>query len=464
MSLKNWLRHPKKSFHDWRERRRRKIDAEQIKKELPLREFVYLDAVSLHSLLVSQTDTIPEAVTQTISRADEAELVGSASVSAGNDLVGKAESRTTARYQTNNSDSTQSFRKALIQTLFKQLREQPLEFRLSAPERVNALNEPADVLSAPTNVAAEASTFVRGDLVEVAVELAVDPVFKLKAMMNEWSAMAGDYPEMFASSGVLGFLRESEPIMKVLDQFLTGLIPIRATVLNYVVVLIDGVEHVVHKDAAVNLDLELRPLFVTGVTEHLGFWKDIRRVLFSDARFTMLCRVARDGLHDNWTPVKLADLFSEVAPDFVDKINAIQSPSVDDRTTATAPAQNVAFANALTNYRLAIAPVNVTWSYEQERDYLALAMRVSSGATNAIAQREAFDLVRDQVVTQLGIEAPAPDHDLKARQEARAISGLELLPRSKGLPAPASTSIPAMVEDSGYAGRILDTEVIAIYW
>lgn len=464
MSLKKWLRHPMKSFQGWRARRRRRNDADWIKKELPLREFAYLDAVSLHSLLVSQTDTIPEAITQTISRADEAELAGSASISAGSDLVGKAESRTSARYQTSNSDSTQSSRKAVIQTLFKQLREQPLEFKLSAPKEVDALNQPSDVLSAPANVTAAASTFVRGDLVEVEVELAVDPVFKLKAMMNEWSEMAGGYPEMFASSGGLGFLRESEPIMKVLDQFLAGLIPVRATAVNYVVVLIDGVEHVVHKDAVVNLNLELRPLFVTGVTEHLGFWKDVRRVLFSDARFTMLCRVARDGLHDKWTPVKLADLFSEVAPDFVDQVNAIQSPTAEGGSTAAAPAQNIALAKALTNYRFAIAPEDVNWSAEQGQEFVALAMRVSSGSTDAIAQREAFDLVRDQVVAQLGIEAPAPDRDLTARQDARSTAGLELLPRSQALLASASSSNPAAAEGTGNAGRILDTEVIAIYW
>lgn len=464
MSLKNWLRHPKKSFEDWRVRRRRRDDAEQIKKKLPLREFVYLDAVSLHSLLVSQTDTIPEAITQTISRADEAELIGNANASVGNDLVGKAEAQTSARYQTSNSDSTQSSRKAVIQTLFKQLREQPLEFKLSPPEQVNALKQAMDIKGASENVATVGSSFVRGDLVEVEVELAVDPVFKLGAMMNEWSAMADEYPAMFSAHGTLGFLRDSEPIMKVLDRFLTGLIPIRATAVNYVVVTIDDIEYVVHKEAVAALKLETQPLFVTGVTEHLGFWKDIRRVLFSDARFTILSRVARDGLHDKWTPVKLADLFSEVAPDFVDQINAIRSPTADSGAPMNTQAQNLALAKALTHYRLAIAPNEASWSGENQHEFVALATQLSAGATDAIAQREAFDLVREQVVAQLGLEAPSPDDDLKARQHARTSAGLDLIPGGQAPLASTSVPSPAATDETRKPGRILDTEVIAIYW
>ncbi|ACV09889.1 hypothetical protein Jden_2254 [Jonesia denitrificans DSM 20603] len=464
MALNNWLRHPVKSFRGWRSHRRRKNDAEQMKKKLPLREFVYLDAVSLHSLLVSQAETIPEAITQTISRADEAELIGSASTSVGSDLIGKAEAQTSARYKTGNSDSTQSSRKAVIQTLFKQLREQPLEFKLSAPEQVDALKDAIDIKGVSENVASAASSFVRGDLIEVEVVLAVDPVFKLKAMMNEWSVMASDYPEMFSSSGALGFLRDSEPIMKVLDQFLAGLIPVRAKAVNYVVVILDGVDYIVHKNAVDDLDLEVQPLFVTGVTEHLGFWKDIRRVLFSDARFTMLCRVARDGLHDTWTPVKLADLFSEVAPDFVDHINAIRIPTAEDGFAATASSHNVALERALTQYRSTIAPVGTSWSSEQQREFVALVERVSAGATDAVAQREAFDLVREQVVAQLGMEEPPPDDDLKARQEARSAKGLGLLPSSEELLVPTSAVSPVVADDMETSGRILDTEVIAIYW
>lgn len=464
MPLKSWMRHPIGSFKGWQERRRRKNEAQDLKRRLPLREFVYLDAVSLHSLLVSQMETIPEAITQAISRADEAELIGSMSASVGSELIGKAESQISGRYQTSNSDSTQSSRKAVIQTLFKELREQPLDFKLVAPERVASLEAPSELKDAKSNVADAASNFTRGTLVEVEVVLAVDPVFKLGAMMNEWSAMADVYPTMFSAHGVLGFLRESEPIMKILDRFLAGLIPIKATAVNYVAVKVDGVEYIAHKDAIQALGLEARPLRITGVTEHLGFWKDVRRVLFSEARFTMLCRVARDGLHDKWTPVKLADLFSEVAPDFVDQINAVRAPSANDAPAATAQGRNLALADALLHYKRALTPDGMAVT---EADSIALAQLVaqlSISANDATSQRAAFDRVREFTLLRHGIQAPDADADLEARRDARGRAGLELFPTTTPpltvTKKPMNTVAPEEVDD----GRILDTEVIAIYW
>lgn len=465
MPLKSWLRHPVRSFKAWRVRRRRQTDAEQVKRDLPLREFVYLDVVSLHSLLVSQTETIPEAITQAISRADEAELIGSVGGSVGSELVGKAESQVSARYQTSNSDSTQSSRKAVIQTLFKELRELPLDFKLVAPaETPRPFDDESDIEKAKPNIADTADSFTRGRLIEVEVVLAVDPVFKLGAMMNEWSAMADDFPAMFANHGTLGFLRESAPIMKVLDRFLAGLIPIKATAVNYVVVTVQGIEYIVHKSAIVGLELESKPLRITGVTEHLGFWKDVRRVLFSEARFTMLCRVARDGLHDKWTPVKLADLFSEVAPGFVDQINAVRSPSAADAVDGAPQIKNVAMVDALMRYKDAISSPGVTWTDDETREFVMLVAEVSSGSTDAVAQREGFDRVREFVIARASGAVLAPEDDLKARQDARIGAGLGLFPTPSLSITPAMPGNAVAQSDDTVDERILDTEVIAIYW
>jgi len=462
MPRRSWFRHPIESFDAWRQHRRQKNNAEQVRRELPLREFVYLDAVSLHSLLVSQMDTIPEAITRAISSADQAELMGTVGASVGSELIGKAESQASAKYQTSNSDSTQSSRKAIIQSLFKELRELPLDFKLVAPaEPPRSFERSEDMRKASPNVADRASSFTRGTLIEVEVVLAVDPVFKLGAMMNEWSAMADDFPGMFPNEGVLGFLRGSAPVMKVLDRFLAGLIPIKATAVNYVAATVEGIEYVVHRQAIAGLGLETRPLRITGVTEHLGFWKDVRRVLFSEARFTMLCRVARDGLHDKWTPVKLADLFSEVAPGFVDQINAIRSPTVQDG--AVQETTNVAFAGALVRYKDAISPAISKWTDDDTRSFVELVAELSAGSTDAVAQRKAFDRVREFVLSRSGGSEPSADEDLKARREARNEAGLGLfatLGQAVAAPAPAEKT----TNEDAVKERILDTEVIAIYW
>lgn len=464
VSPSSWFRHPLASFRDWRAKKRLKdtTDTDNLRK--PLREFVYLDTVSLHSLLVSQNATIPHEVSQAISRADEAELNGSVGTKFGSDLIGgTAQLDSSARYQTSNSNSTQSSRKAVIQTLFKELRELPLDFKLSAGEELpSALKDLASIATHKGQGSVEPdSSFVRGTLIEVEVKLEVDPVFKLGTMMAEWSAMADEFPGMFSTGNLLGFVRDSEPIMKVLDRFLAGLIPIKATAINHVVVEIEGNQYVVHKAAIKGIEITTIPLRVAGVTEHIGYWKDIRRVLFSGATFTILGRVARDGVQPSWTPVKLADLFSEVAPGFVDQINAIRSPTASDPATGAQLAQQIAFDNALEAYRTTLVPVGTDWNEADQAAFTRLKSRYVGGSTDASMQRRAFDEVRDLVGSHAKISTLSPNSDLKARQAARASVGLELFPSfAIGTTKQSGSDAVETRPDE----RLLDTEVIAIYW
>lgn len=458
---------PRKSwFQGWRKRRRNEQAAEETKQNAPLREFVYLDAVSLHSLLVSQNATIPNEISQAISRADEAELTGMVGTQVGSDLLGvSAKAETSARYQTSNSNSMQSSRKAVIQTLFKELRELPLDFKLAdRHELPRALRDVEAIVTADDPRAVETvEAFTRGTLIEVEVTLAVDPVFKLGAMMNEWTAMADEYPAMFGNQGTLGFLREAEPVMKVLDRFLAGLIPIKATATNHLVVEIDGQKYIAHRSAIEGLEVKTRPLHIVGVTEHIGYWKDIRRVLFSGARFTILCRVARDGIHEHWTPVKLADLFSEVAPDFVHQINAIRSPSAVDVNLSASQAQRNSLGEALRLYKNALLPEDtILWTTEAQAGFESLKDRLELGPVDASAQRRAFDQVRELIINALAIEPPSADTDLAARQQARQRAGLELFPSLTSNLTPSPAKAPKNMDESDE--RMLDVEVIAIYW
>lgn len=79
---------------------------------------MYLDEVSLTSLLVSQRDTIPEQVKIGSSVSEQVEITSKASADA---IAAKAESG--VRYQTANSSSIEGSRKAVVQTLFNELRD-----------------------------------------------------------------------------------------------------------------------------------------------------------------------------------------------------------------------------------------------------------------------------------------------------------------------------------------------------
>lgn len=310
------------ALNDWwrriRDRRRAKRAKKVIDTARPLREFVYLDEVSLTSLLVSQRDTIPEHVTSGKSVSEQVEISAKASVDA---VAAKAESAT--RYQTANSSSVESSRKAVVQTLFNELRDDaklPIALRDDA---VGPVPIPVDGATEDEGHRGwRGEDLLRGQLIELEVVLEVDPVFKLGTIMSEFSAMAAEYPQMAGPSG-LAMLDEIEPVQKVLDRLLAGLIPIRATACNYVVATVNGHEYVVRSGTASELGVPVRPLEIVGVTEHIGYWKDIRRVLFSSGQFKLLCRVARPGLHETWTPVKVAHLFGDVAPSLVEQIDTL---------------------------------------------------------------------------------------------------------------------------------------------
>lgn len=454
MSLKSW-------WLDRRKRRRIQGASEEVIKAPPLREFVYLDEVSLRSILVSQNSTIPESVSDAISRADEAEIAGSLSANA----IG-IKSEVKSRYQTSNSNSTQSSRKAVVQTLFKEFRDLPLEFKLAHKEvgPKPLKDESAIAKETDSAIAVRADEFVRGCLMEVEVVLAVDPVFKLGAMMTEWKAMADEYPEMFGEQGLLGFLRDSEPIMKVLDRFLAELVPIKSKAVHYRVVKIDGREYIVDKRAIEGMDIKSRPLYIVGVTEKIGYWKDLRRVLFSNARFTVMCRVARNGIHDRWTPVKLADLFTDVAPGFVDQINAIKSPkapSVASESSITTHQETM--STALHVYRTELVKaLGCEVDTENQQAFENLVSRLASGQLSPAAQRIAFEEVRASTISLNNLVEVGADQDLLLRQHAREAAGLELFPVSTGLSITPSTTSSA--PPTKRTARMLDVEVIGIYW
>lgn len=453
MALNDWWRR-------FRDRRRAKRAKKVFDTARPLREFVYLDEVSLTSLLVSQRDTIPEHVTSGRSVSEQAEISAKASVDA---VAAKAES--TTRYQTANSSSVESSRKAVVQTLFNELRDDaklPIALR---DDTVGPVSIPVDSATEDEGHRGwRSEDLLRGQLIELEVVLEVDPVFKLGTMVSEFSAMAAEYPQMAGTAG-LAMLDEIEPVKKVLDRLLAGLIPIRATACNYVVTTIDGQEYVVRSGTANELSAPVRQLEIVGVTEHVGYWKDIRRVLFSSGQFKLLCRVARPGLHETWTPVKVAHLFGDVAPSLVEQIDTLSRAGTTGLDGLASGQSHLALVRALAAYADQIASMtNQSLQPSAAVELIEIAARAVDEASPSV-QRQAFAAVRELIVAENSDRALTPEQDLDARRIARERAGLPVLPGGSVV-APGD-SLPEHVADAPAdmdVAKLIDVEVVAIYW
>lgn len=426
-----------------------------------LREFVYLDEVSLRSLLSSQTGEMTDEVSDQVARSRDYEIA--AAINASVATVGGAE--VSSRFQTSNSSTLQTSRKATVQSWFRELHRRSGIRLIGLPENVGSFEDEAALArSANGQAAIRTADLKRGSLVEFRARLTADPVFHMSTMVAEFMGIAADFPERMAPD-IEKVLKEVGPIHKLLEKLLAGLIPVRAEALDYVVATVQGEEYLVHEAVARKLALDHAPLVVVGVTEHLAYWKDIRRVLFSEAEFTIMCRVARSELQSTWTPVKLADLFRKTIPDLMTQIETASRfslmPNTGNRSSAVVPASNP-MVSALSKYADALAAeIGFVPTQDQGQAIAAEIASTAPQASTSSGQRAAFARMRDTIAgwTSVNIE---PDKDLELRDTARAESGLPNFPIGDEGTRSEPQRLPLVPSER--AERLLDVEVVAIYW
>jgi hypothetical protein len=449
----------------WKVTRRKQVETVQGSATTPpLREFVYLDEVSLRSLLASQTGALTTEITNLINRADEAEIAGS--ISAGTTFMPGVNAEVSSRYQTTNSQGSQTSRKAIVQSLFKEFRELPSVNLAIEPSLVSERHQSVETLVAKqAGLAVSSVDLRRGVLVEIEVELVADPIFRFSTIISELGDMSDEYPEMLGSESTSGIMAQARPINRVLQRMLAGLIPLKARAVNLVVIKAEGAEYVVDRHALEGLEIESDPLYIVGVTEHLSYWRDVRRVLFGGAKFTVLGRVARDGLHDSWVAVKLAEVLAEIAPEFPAAIDAVGKVGYAAPVDVAEVRQQTALLNALQLF-VAGGAEKTGFAIDDEKaiKYAGISQSLIGNATTAGGQREAFRVIAAELSKDAAAEL-TPDEWLELRVRARADAKLDLF-RGPSKLSQYSTKPPKEAAEVAEQNSelLLDTEIIAIYW
>ena len=304
----------------WRQRRRQRI-ARRLNS--PFREFVYLDEVSVYSLIASKLGPIAAEFTDTQTATLQEGLTASLGASAG---VGKTEIG--SNLSSSRSRSSQVLRKSTIQTTFRELRGlAESELRLvmmrgqvaPAPESIRALDMTTLLAGLQRDGwIVDPSSLARGDLFEVEVELGADDIYNVSTIISSIIELAREQPALFGVADASN-LAEIEAMSRLLEKLLVGLVPVRGRCTEWSVLSMEGTDWIVNAQVLEALALRAgalaRSLHVVGVLQEALFWQDIRRVLFSESRYLMMCRLGQDGISNSWTPVKLADVLATVLPD-----------------------------------------------------------------------------------------------------------------------------------------------------
>jgi len=429
----------------------------------PLREFIYLDEISLASLLASQKGEITDNITAKSEAALLAEIGGKISAKP----IPGASAEITSRLQSTNSNATQTVRKANAQSLFREL-HMLQNLRKIQPNNNGELPEKLDDLfSDPERYSAfKASELNRGDLVEFHVQLSASWIFQMSTMIAEFSDMFDDSPALFIENVKFSDLYNAKNANKIINRLLAGLVPIDGIASGYSVV-IDGVdEYIVNNMVLDHLQMDSIPLKVVGVTEHSAYWKDIRRVLFANNEFTVLCRLSKSGLQTEWNPIKAADIFRDFVPDLAAQIEesskmAMMASSENSSKQRPDPLHSQLIF-AISKYK-DILLSNIT----SEVTFAALDVideRISQMifySDTAEGQRLAFAQVR-ALIEEITGQNVSPQIDFGAREQARKAMKLPFFPDISVSKANEVATIPALPEPK--KSRMLDVEVVAIYW
>lgn len=452
-------------FRVWRRKHRRKRAAK--KQGSPLREFVYLDDVSVYSLIASKLGAIATEFTDSETSSLGSELSSSVGANAG-----FLKSSIGSKVQSSETRGSQVLRKSIVQTTFKELYElekanlnpQPLTEPSPRLADGTPLSKVLEELDEPWIISGD--TLNRGDLVEVEVELEAEPIYKNSAVISTLMQLI-DQNSLLADAVKASDLREVEAIAQILERLLAGLVPVRARATTYSVLEVDNQDLLIHKDVCRSLPesdrARLRPLNLVGVAEESLFWKDIRRILFSNSEFRVFSRVSRSGIQRSWTPVKLAHVLEGVMPDFGQHLELFNLSFVEHAGATEAQSilsGNDAVSRAVAHYA-AMAAAAAGRELPEHFDYLnTLDSPVDAVTLDSVeARRRIFGSLTSYLEREFNISI-APVAAAQLRTAAMLDAGFE--PDGSLTQADHVVVQPAPTQDRAQA--FLDVEFVAIYW
>ena len=469
-----WLRRRWTSVWVATRRWRRRRKAEKYR-DSPLREFVYLDETSVYSLNASRLGAIAAEFTAT--ETSSLQSGGTLSLS-GN--IGAAKASAREGESSTQTQQSQVVRRSIVQTTFREFYEYERD-RLATPTvpknaKVSDIGNLDDLGAKEERLKADGllidpKELARGALLEMEVELETAEIFQFSTIIKELVEIIQENVALFGIDEET--FNEGKSYGRIIEQLLAGLIPIRGRSVDYVRMMLDGRELIVHRKLSERLlamtgeaagQREPPPLYVVGVTEQALYWKDIRRVLFSGTRFRVLCRLAQDGAQTAWTPIKMRNVLAKMSSDMAENIDELADGNFfgenSDDGNGSDGNRRRALRAALFGYATSLAAEH--GQTLSPSDFLAVedvVEQYQESFETTTGMKEGFDTIAALYASAFGMEIDS-GAEKKRRREALDGAGLSLTGELVHSDDPTDI-VPSEPACTDY---VLDTEFIAIYW
>lgn len=422
-----------------------------------LREFVYLDEVSVYSL-TSSPDAPPPVSMSEAANATSGEVLGTQlEVSA----PGLVRSGVSAELTSDRSNGLEVQRHFNIQSQFARLHRLYSEsFALTASNKVangkpsNDLTEALKTLKEQRR-AARVDDLDRGALVELRVELRAQSIFDVSVFIRAAGGLIDRHPELLPVPDPQA-IRQLMDLGDFLSELMENLVPIEGLSTAYRVLEdLEGDPWVVDVSALERIftgSVVSSPIRVVGVAEHECFWKDTRRILHSDSEFDVLGRISRSGLQAEWSPVKLTDAFDRVVPgvgkSLTEGLSSLKNLSSGDskRESESTPLLLVALK----------IQEELASRHQVERPNLPVEL--AEALVTFEGGLEEKLLILNRISDDFYFQHP----ELKRNAEVTASIRHDALRNFETLPVPPS--LPAAEADKEHQPLALELEFIAMYW
>jgi hypothetical protein len=422
------------------------------------REFIYLDEVSVVSLLASLHGEIKQSVTDKLTQTEESALTSSVSGGPKGALSLQSKvgsTRTSAR---------EVVRRAVIQSNFRDLWRSDVGVLLH-DAKSNGRTRKCQISTLPEfkrelkslrkgKLAVELTGIKRGSILEMNIRLETYRLFKIITVATNLLGLVDGKEELFGSLGKE--MDKASPVIDVLKELSVGLVPVRGISTSHCVIEVDGKSLVVATDVLApggELFASARGLELVGFTEEVSYWRDLRRTLFSGSAYSAYVRVEKGFTAQPWSPIKLADLFEEAVPGMgnalISSLHELEAgnpahPDLPENASLTDTDRLRGFAEDLAR-ELAVTP-----DPEAIENGIEAAASALSGAVSVTERRRAYDLLVDIIVSD------GADRELVRRVRATWIDRVAPAQvAEQGKAAVAADSPPPVQLEVGF---------VALYW